>query len=154
MSPASETSADLAEREIVTTRVFDFPRALVWRAWTEPDHLARWWGPNGFTNTFHAFDLRPGGDWRFVMHGPDGTDYKNHSIFLEIAPPERLVFDHVSGHLFRATTTLEAVEANHTRVTYRMLHPTAEACEKIRAFAGGANEQLFDRLGAELGRMA
>jgi uncharacterized protein YndB with AHSA1/START domain len=153
MNPSTEASADLAAREIVTTRVFDFPRARVWRAWAEPEILARWWGPNGFTNTFHVFDLRPGGEWRFVMHGPDGTDYKNQSIFLEIARPERLSFDHVSGHLFQATTTLEALGDNRTRVTYRMLHPTAEACEKIRAFAGGANEQLFDRLGDALARM-
>ena len=64
------------DREIVSTRVLDAPRELVFRAFSDPDLLARWWGPEGFTNTFHEFDLRPDGAWRFVMHGPDGTDYR------------------------------------------------------------------------------
>ena len=68
-----EATATLC-REIVSIRVFDFPRELVFNAWTDPEHLVHWWGPKGFTNTFHEFDLRPGGIWRFVMHGPDGRD--------------------------------------------------------------------------------
>lgn len=145
---------DRSDREIVTTRVFAFPRDLVWRAWTEPGPLSRWWGPKGFSNTFQEFVLRPGGDWRFVMHGPDGTDYKNHSVFREIAAPERLVFDHVSGHLFQVVATFDAVDTGRTRVTFRMIHETAEACDRIRAVAVPSNEELFDRLGAELARMA
>ncbi len=86
-----------SDREIVSTRVFDAPRERVFQAWTDPEHLARWWGPKGFTNTFHEFDPRPGGVWGFVMHGPDGVDYKNRSVFVEIVKPERIVFDHVSG---------------------------------------------------------
>src|SRR4051794_12623895 len=90
-----------SDREIVATRVFDAPRELVFKAWTDPEHLAQWWGPTGFTNTFHEFDLRPGGVWRFVMHGPDGVDYKNENVFVEIVKPERIVFDHVSGPKFQ-----------------------------------------------------
>lgn len=130
------------------------PRERVWRAWTEPEHLSQWWGPNGFTNTFHEFDLRPEGVWRFVMHGPDGTDYRNESFFREIVPPERLVFDHVSGHRFQAIATFEAKGPGQTRVTYRMVHPTAEQCERIRAMVGSANEELFDRLEAVLARVS
>ena len=83
MSAKKESSAEaLSDREIVTTRVFDAPRELVFKAWTDPDHLAKWWGPKGFTNTFQEFDMRPGGVWRFIMHGPDGVDYKNKSDAL------------------------------------------------------------------------
>ena len=76
---AEESNVDLAQdpRSIIGTRVFDAPRELVFSAFTDPKHLAEWWGPNGFTTTTHAFDLRPGGKWRFVMHGPDGRDYQN-----------------------------------------------------------------------------
>lgn len=140
-------------REIVISRFFDFPRPGVWRAWTEPEHLSRWWGPDGFTNTFHEFDLRPGGVWRFVMHGPDGTDYRNKSIFREIVPPGRLVFDHVSGHHFQAIATFEEKTPELTLVTYRMVHPTAEHCKRVKAIVGPANDELFDRLEAELVRM-
>src|SRR6185369_4961866 len=68
----------LPDREIITARVVNAPRELVWQAWTDPKHLAAWFGPHGFRNTFHEFAPKPGGHWRFVMHGPDGTDYKNH----------------------------------------------------------------------------
>ena len=105
MSARRDGAEAPSDREIVTTRVFDAPRERVFKAWTDPDHLARWWGPQGFTNTFHEFDLRPGGVWRFVMHGPDGADYQNKSVFVEITKPERIVFDHVSGPRFRVTTT-------------------------------------------------
>ena len=70
-----------ARREIITTRVLDAPRELVWKAWTDPKHVAEWWGPNGFTNTIHEMDVRPDGVWRFIMHGPDGVDYKNEIVF-------------------------------------------------------------------------
>ena len=102
---SGDLAAD-ADREIVSTRLFEFPRELVFRAWTEPEHLARWWGLKGFTNTFHEFDIRPGGLWRFTMHGPTGTDFHNESVFREIAKPERIIFDHVKPmHRFRVTAT-------------------------------------------------
>ena len=78
-----------ADREIVSARVFDAPRELVWKAWVDPKHVAQWWGPKGFTNTIHEMDVRPGGVWRFAMHGPDGTDYKNEIVFIEVVRPER-----------------------------------------------------------------
>src|SRR4029079_5782761 len=97
--------ANAAQNEIAATRVFDAPRELVWRMWTDPDHVIHWWGPNGFTNTIHEMDVRPGGVWRFVMHGPDGVDYQNKIIFREVVRPERLVYDHVSGPKFHVTVT-------------------------------------------------
>jgi uncharacterized protein YndB with AHSA1/START domain len=141
------------DRRIVTTRVLDAPRERVFRAWTEPSHLSRWWGPKGFTNTFEAFDLRPGGEWRFVMHGPNGVDYKNKSVFVEVVKPERIVFQHVSGPRFEVTATF-AEQAGKTRVTFEMLFETAAECEKAKTYAVEANEQNFDRLEAELARMA
>ena len=88
---AAETSAaGAAAREIVAARVFDAPRELVFDAWTDPEHVAQWWGPNGFTNTIHEMDVRPGGVWRFVMHGPDGVDYNNKIVYIEVVKPERL----------------------------------------------------------------
>lgn len=139
--------------EIVSTRIFGAPRERVWCAWTYPAHLCRWWGPKGFTNTFDEFDLRPGGVWRFVMHSPDGTDYRNKSVFVEIVKPERLVFDHVSGHRFRVTVTF-ADDGKGTRVTFRMSFPSAGECAKVKAVVVEANEQNFDRLAEELARMA
>ena len=92
-----------ADREFVHSRVIDAPRDRVFRAIAEPGRLARWWGPDGFTSTFETFELRPGGAWRFVMHGPDGTDYPNESAFLEVEP-ERIVLEHLSeSHHFLLT---------------------------------------------------
>ena len=82
----------------------------VFRAFSDPVRLARWWGPKGFTNTIQSFDLRPGGHWRFVMHGPDGATLPNESIFGEVVAPERVVFRHVSGPQFEMTITFEAYE--------------------------------------------
>ena len=115
MSEDGDATPPIADLQIVSTRVFDFPRDLVFRAWTEPVHLAHWWGPKGFTNSFHEFDLRPGGNWRFAMHGPDGVDYKNHSVFVEIVAPERIVFDHVSGPHYRVTANGVEIGAGWVR---------------------------------------
>jgi len=142
-----------ADREIVTTRVLNAPRELVFKAWTDPDQLVQWWGPKGFTNTFHEFDLRPGGIWRFVMHGPDGVDYQNKSVFVEVVNPERIVFDHVSGPRFQVVATF-AEQAGKTTVTFRMRFESAAECDKVKAFAVEGNEQNFDRLEARLAKMA
>ena len=85
MTTTNSPTGETAQRELVITRIFDAPRELVWRAWTDPKHVAQWWGPNGFTNTIHEMDVRPGGVWRFVMHGPDGVDYANKIVFGEIS---------------------------------------------------------------------
>src|ERR1700736_566480 len=91
--PVESTS----DREIVITRSFDAPRELAWEAMTNPKHVVNWWGPRGFTTTIQEMDVRPGGIWQHVMHGPDGTDYPNRSVFKEVVKPERLVFVHGGG---------------------------------------------------------
>ncbi len=138
-----------SDREIVTTRVFDAPREVVFQAWTDPDRLAQWWGPKDFTNTFQEFDMKPGGTWRFVMHGPDGVDYKNESVFVEVVRPERIVFQHVSGPRFQLTASF-AEQAGKTRLTWRMLFESAAECDRVKTFAVEANEQNLDRLVAQL----
>jgi uncharacterized protein YndB with AHSA1/START domain len=90
-----DATVDLSsDREIRMVREYDAPRTLVWQALTDPAHVDVWWGPDGFTNTTKSIDVRPGGSWVFVMHGPDGTDYENVISYREIVEPERLVFRH------------------------------------------------------------
>jgi uncharacterized protein YndB with AHSA1/START domain len=134
-----------------TTRLFDADPALLLRAWTEEEHLARWWGPKGFSNAFETFEPRPGGQWRFTMHGPDGSAFPNHSVFVEVGP-ERIVLDHLSGPRFQIRATFPPVD-NRTRLTFAMLFDTSAECEALRGFAQPAHEQMFDRLEAELARM-
>lgn len=123
-------------REMTISRVFDAPRELVWEAWTNPEHVAQWWGPDGFTTTIKKMDFRVGGVWKLVMHGPDGRDYPNSSIFREIVVPERIVFSHGGGSKdgpsskFLATWTFEALGAQ-TKVTMRALFDTPEERDLI-----------------------
>jgi uncharacterized protein YndB with AHSA1/START domain len=143
-----------SDREIVSTRTLAFPRERVFAAFLEPARLARWWGPRGFTNTIHAFDPRPGGIWRSTLHGPDGSDYANEIVFLEVLSPERLVLEHPSDeHRYVLTITLDA-QGDGTRLTWRMRHATAAECARVRPFVVEGNEQNLDRLEAELGRTA
>ena len=139
--------------DIVTTRTMNAPRECVFRAWSDPALLAQWWRPKGFTNTFHTFEFRPGGAWKFTMHGPDGTDYHNESEFVEMRAPERIVFDHLRPmHRFRVTAKFEDA-GGKTAVTFRMTFDTAEECERVEGFVAEANEQNFDKLEAVLAAM-
>ena len=85
---------DTADRELVITRLLNAPRELVFKVWTDPKHVAQWWGPNGFTNTIHEMEVKPGGVWRLTMHGPDGVDYPNKIVFRKVVRPELLVYFH------------------------------------------------------------
>jgi len=121
---------------IVGVRVFDAPRELVFEAWSDPRHLSQWWGPDGFTTTTSAFDMRPGGVWRFVMHGPDGRDYQNRITFDEIVRPERIVYRHGGGDdvepvQFRTTVTFEDLGHGRTRLTMRGLFPSEAERERV-----------------------
>jgi uncharacterized protein YndB with AHSA1/START domain len=92
-SPVEDTS----DREILITCLLNAPRELVWKAWTNPKHVAQWWGPRGFTTTIEKMDVRSGGVWKHVMHGPDGVDYPNKSVFKEVVKPERIVYSHAAA---------------------------------------------------------
>ena len=141
------TTEDTAIREIVTSRLFDAPRELVWKVWTEPEHVAVWWGPDRFRNTIHVMDVKPGGVWNFIMHGPDGTDYNNKIVFSEILKPEKLVYTHVSGPIFESTVTFEEIDGK-TKVTMRAVFESVDVLEyAIKQFSAveGA-KQTFGRL--------
>jgi uncharacterized protein YndB with AHSA1/START domain len=136
--------------------VFDAPRELVYRAWTDPEHIQRWFGPKGFTTTTHAIDLRVGGTWRFDMVAPDGTLYPNLMTFLQMKAPELLVFDHGSGKAddpdtFRVTVTFDAQSNGKTVVTLRQLHPSKARRATVIAFgAVEIGNTTMDKLEAHL----
>ena len=120
------------ERELVLQREVPFPRELVWKAMTDPEHVNKWWGPDGFRNEGVTMDFRVGGAWTFEMVGPDGTRYPNHSVFKEITPPSRLVFDHGDGERmwFEATVTLQGTTSG-TLITLRQLYPSRESRDEV-----------------------
>lgn len=123
-----ESVEDTSGREMLITRVVDAPRELLWKIWTEPEHLKEWWGPNGFSNTIRKFDLVQGGEWLLTMHDPDGTDYPNHIRFVEIIRPERLIYDHgqpEDGGSFR-TFVHFSDEGGKTRITMKGVFKTVE----------------------------
>jgi len=149
---AARSKLDLEQdpRSIVTTRVYDAPRELVWTAWTDPKHLAQWWGPDGFSTTTSAHDFRPGGVWRFVMHGPDGRDYENRITFEVVEPPKRLVYRHggeddVEPVQFRTTVTFEDL-GGKTKLTMRgVFSSAAERDRVVKEY--GADKGMIQTLG-------
>lgn len=152
MTAKSNPATLAGDREIVATRTFDAPRELVFEVWTDPEHIGRWWGPEGFTTTTHAMEMKPGGVWRFVMHGPDGTDYQNKITFLEVVRPERLVYEHRGDKdgepvHFRTTVTFEE-QGKKTCLTMRMTFPSADARDYTVKTYGALEglDQTLDRL--------
>ena len=121
----------------------------VFAAFERPEHLARWWGPSGFTNTFERFDFTPGGRWVFEMHGPDGARYANESIFREIRPDARIVIEHVVKPWFQLTVTLEERDGG-THLDWFQQFDSPETAERMRPLSRTANEQNLDRLQALL----
>lgn len=145
-----QMTAQAGDREIVVTRIFDAPRELVFDAWTKEEHLSKWWGPQGFTLTSRKFELKPGGTWQFVMHGPDGMDYPNTNVFVEVVSPERIVFRHTVFPRFVATAAFEDLEGK-TKLTYRtVFEETADTFDKVKTYAVPGAEQTMDRLEALL----
>lgn len=153
---ANETPATPgSDREIVITRVFDAPRALVYEAWTDPEHVAHWWGPKGIKTTVIETDLRPGGRWEYVMRFPDGTEYPVKGVFREVEPPARLVIsdgydeDPEESKPFGDMVTTVTFDdlGDKTRVTMRILHESAENRKKYEdgGAVGGWNSS-FERL--------
>lgn len=146
---------DTSARELVMTRSFDAPRELVFKAWTEQAHVDHWWGPTGFRNETLEMDVRPGGQWRYIMHGPDGVDYPNRVVYNEVIPPERLVYTHDSDidndpAAFQVTVTF-AVQGNQTYLTMHMVFATAaQRQEAIGYGAVEGGQQTLGRLAVYL----
>ena len=135
MSARNSIDLDRDPRSIIGTRVFDAPRELVFAAFTDPEHLAQWWGPDGFTTTTSKFEFRAGGIWRFVMHRPDGRDYQNRITFDEIIAPERIVYRHSGGDdvepvQFKQTLTFEDL-GGKTKLTWHGTFPSAEERDRV-----------------------
>ncbi len=146
MAARSSLDLDSDPRSIIGMREFDAPRDLVFAAWTDPKHLTQWWGPNGFTTTTHSFDFRPGGRWRFVMHGPDGRDYQNLVTFDEISRPERIVYRHgrtvdVEPVQFKTTVVFEDLGLR-TRIIWRGDFPSADERNRVIKDYGAAEGLL------------
>jgi uncharacterized protein YndB with AHSA1/START domain len=111
------------------TRILNAPIKLVWEVFTNPDHIKNWWGPSGFTNTIDTMEVKPGGIWEFVMHGPDGTDYKIKNIFIEIVKEERIVFENIPPKFL--TTISFAAEGKKTLIKWHMLFESKEEFEQV-----------------------
>ena len=149
-APAQSATAD---REIVISRVIEAPRELVFEAFTEVRHLSRWWGPTGFTTTTRSFEFRVGGEWEFVMHGPDGTDYQEWITWTEIVPPERIALRHGESrgdpHAFESVLRF-APDGGATWLEMRTVFLTKElrdeAVERYHAIEGG--QQTLGNLAA------
>lgn len=159
-NPGTSPATGGADREIVATRLFDAPRELVFEAWTNLKHIPHWWGPRGFATTVHEMDVRPGGVWRLTMRGPDGRDYKNRIVFIEVAKPERLVYKHEPEPgsepvSFQSTVTF-VERGGKTEVTVRMLFPSAQARDHVVKTYGAIDgvNQTLGRLAEHLGEMA
>ena len=160
MAAGSSIDLERDPRSIIATRVYDAPRALVFEVWTDPKHLSQWWGPDGFTTTTSAFDMRAGGVWRFIMHGPDGRDYENRITFDEIVRPERIAYHHGGGDdvepvQFRTTVTFEDLNGK-TRLTLHAVFPSAAERDRVIKEYGADKGavQTLSRLADYLATMA
>ncbi|UOE55479.1 SRPBCC family protein [Bacillus sp. CMF12] len=154
MNSTNKMTTQIGEREITVTRVFDAPADLVFNSWTKEEHLSKWWGPQGFTLTFQKFDMKPGGTWQFIMHGPDGVDYPNTNVFVEVVKSERIVFKHDVFPHFLATAVFEDLDGK-TKLTYTTIfEETAAVFEKVKTYAVPGAEQTMKRLEEHLGGMS
>jgi uncharacterized protein YndB with AHSA1/START domain len=150
-------SPQYGEATVTLTRLYDAPRDLVWRAWTDPKHMAQWFGPRGFTSSVPELDVRAGGALRIVMHGPDGNDYPMKGVFREVKPPQRLVFSNIAidkdgNHLLEGETTVILEEqGGKTKLTLKTyakgLVPMAP--QMLSGMEAGWSQSL-DKLGETL----
>ncbi|AUN97388.1 hypothetical protein DOM21_14525 [Bacteriovorax stolpii] len=148
-------SAKNKPNEIYIERIYDAPVKIVWEAWTDPDQVAKWWGPRGFTHTTKSKDFRPGGKWIYTMHGPDGVDWPNITTYHEIIPYSRLMYDHGGNEerdaLFRVTVNFIELKNDKTKMEMWMAFPDPEAAKEIGKHirkAGG--NATWDRLAEHL----
>lgn len=151
-------NTETADREIVLTRILNAPRELVFKAWTDPKHLINWWGPAGFTNTFLEADIRLGGKWRFIMHGPNGVNSLCLVIFTEVIKPEKLAYEFSSGNendpdKFNVIVTFEE-RGRKTGMTMLTIFPCTirDLTAREHCAVEGGN-QTIDKLEQELLKM-
>lgn len=147
------TTSSTADRELFVTRVVNAPCELVFDVWTKPEHVVHWWGPDGFTNTIHEMEVKPGGVWKLTMHGPDGTDFPNEIKFIEVIRPTKLVWTHGTNDpndpgQFVSTVTFTEIGKKKTEITMRMVFKTKEAFQRVVEKFGAieGNHQHLNRL--------
>ena len=136
----------LPDRMISCQRTLQVPVQMVYRAWTEPQELMRWWGPHGFHNTLIEHHPEPGGAWRFIMHGADGTSYPNECAYVWLETNRRIVWNHLNPPVFQGEALFEEMDKAQTLLTFRMLFHTPANCEAVKKYAVGKNEENLDRL--------
>jgi len=136
-----------------TSRLLPYSPAAIYRAFVLPALLAQWWGPEGFTNTFEVFEFKPGGQWRFVMHGPDGKHYANENVFAALEPDRMVVIEHRCVPFFTLTIKLSDV-ANGTQLSWEQVFADAETARTLQPIVVHANEQNLDRLTRVLSKLA
>ena len=149
----SEFPSTTPDCEIVSSRIVNASIDFVYAAWTDPTHLKNWWGPAGFTNTFNEFDLRPGGKWSFIMHGPGKGNYPNECEFIKIEKPALIIWKRFSKPVFQVVVSFEEISTDKTKIIFKQIFNSANECNKVRAFAIDKNEENFDRLELELKKM-
>ena len=155
MVAATSFAADTTHRELIVTRVIDAPRRLVFKAWTQPEQVARWWGPKGFTTTFCDMDIRPGGKFRFCMRSPTGTDHWKRGVYREVVAPERIIFTFAwedaagnPGHELLTTVTF-ANQGSKTKLTlHQAVFETVEGCDDHRSGWTSCLERFADYMAA------
>jgi len=147
---------EISEKEISAIRFFKAPRKLVWNMWTNPEHITHWWGPNGFTTTTFKMELKPGGVWQFIMHSPDGRDYHNKIIYIDIVEQKLLVYKHSGAEdtediHFHVTVNFEG-NGDETKITMKMVFETSQELERVKKEFGAVEglEQTLTRLGEYL----
>ncbi|GAA4037969.1 SRPBCC family protein [Flavobacterium cheonhonense] len=136
--------------EILSSRILNSPVEIVYQAFENPKHLKNWWGPEGFTNTIHEFDLKSGGNWKLTMHGPEKGNYENSSVFQTVIPNKIVSWTRKSQPLFDMEIAFEKLDENKTQISFKMIFETVEECEKMRKFVEPKNEENFDRLEREI----
>jgi uncharacterized protein YndB with AHSA1/START domain len=159
MIERAQSSLPEDKPQIITSRLMNAPRELVWKVLTTPEHLKHFWGPDGFTNSYTSYDLRVGGEARFTMHGPDGTDWPNRMVFLAVEPPRLLRWKHDNGgegevnHQFTGELELVA-EGSKTRVELRMTEKDIASRDAVAPYAVPGGIQNLERLASHVAPLA
>jgi uncharacterized protein YndB with AHSA1/START domain len=149
----TEILSTLPDCEIVSSRIVNAPIDKVFSAWSDPNLLKNWWGPKGFTNTFHEFDFRVGGKWIFTMHGPEKGNYPNECEFIKIDQPNLIAWKRHSQPLFRVVASFKEVAVGQTKIIFKMLFDSPEERNKLIKFVPEKNEENFDKLEVVLAEM-
>ncbi len=145
MAQKNEAISNAPANELAISRILNAPRDLVWEAWTDPKHLAKWWGPNGFTTTTHKIEIKEGGEWDFIMHGPNGADYKNKIVFNRLVKPELITYSNITRPKFDVTVTFKKYGAK-TKLNVRMVFDSAKDYD-VAVNTFGAKQGLEQHIG-------